>query len=262
VAAADTAMVSDALGAALKAGYRRAAAALIFELQIRGDVRALFTADAQPSPLAAALGHARRWVRFAALRAIMRLDPASPYPGSSRVPEALAWFAGSNGERRAVAAMPTLAASTNLASMLATHDLDAEATNRGRDAVEIARDMADLEMIFVDMDIQAPGIRQVIYELRISPTTGEVPIALMAAEGRLEAAAQLAAEHHRVIAVSRPHSKNVLARVVDQLVKLAGRDPVSPDERAVQAAEAAAWLNQLAATRPFYTIRRTAHSEP
>jgi hypothetical protein len=262
IAAADTAIVSDALGAALKANYGRAAAALIFELQKRGDASILFTADAQPSPLATALGHPSRRVRFAALRAIMRLDPASPYPGSSRVPDALAWFAGSNGERRAVVAMPTLAASTNLAGMLATHGLDTEATNRGRDAVNLARDMADLEMIFVDMDIQAPGIRQVIYELRISATTGEVPIALMAAEGRLEAAEQLATEHQRVIAVSRPHSHDVLARVVEQLVKMAGRDPVPPDERAAQAAEAAAWLNQLVATRPFYTIRRTAHSEP
>jgi CheY-like chemotaxis protein len=117
-------------------------------------------------------------------------------------------------------------------------------------------------MIFLDMNLQAPGIRQVVYELRISPATSEVPIALMAAEDRLEAAEQLAAEHQRVIAVSRPHSQEVLARVVERLVTMASREPVSPDERATQAVEAATWLNQLAARRPFYTIRRTAHSEP
>jgi hypothetical protein len=174
------------------------------------------------------------------------------------VPEALAWFAGSTGERNALVAMPTFAASTHLAGMLAAHDLDAQATNGGRDAGDLARDMADLEMIFVDMDIQAPGIRQVIYELRISPTTGEVPIALLAAEGRLKAAERLAAEHDRVIAVPRPHSDEVLARVVARLSMLADRDSVSPEERGSQAAEAKAWLDQLAATRPFYTIRRTA----
>ena len=45
-------------------------------------------------------GIPNRRVRFAALRAIMTLDPKSPYPGSSRVPEAFAWFAGGTGERR------------------------------------------------------------------------------------------------------------------------------------------------------------------
>ena len=259
---AEGTLLSAALDYAIKHDYAHSAESIAGFLGERGNPRILVTSDAQPSPLANALGHPNRRVRFAALQAIMQLDPASPYPGSSRVPDALAWFAGSNGERRAVVAMPTLAASTNLAGMMATHGLDTEATNRGRDAVNLARDMADLEMIFVDMDIQAPGIRQVIYELRISATTGEVPIALLAAEGRLEAAEQLATEHQRVIAVSRPHSHDVLARVVEQLVKMAGRDPVPPDERAAQAAEAAAWLNQLVATRPFYTIRRTAHSEP
>jgi CheY-like chemotaxis protein len=184
----------------------------------------------------------------------MALNPASPYPGSSRVPEALAWFAGSRGERQALVAMPTLAASSNLAGMLAAHELDARATNRGREAVDMAREMADLEMIFVDMDIQAAGIRPVLYELRISPTTGAVPIALLAAEGRLEAARELAQEHEGVIAVSRPHSQEVLSRMVEQLERMAGRDPVTPEERSAQAEEARTWLGKLARRRPFSTI--------
>jgi CheY-like chemotaxis protein len=143
--------------------------------------------------------------------------------------------------------------------MLAAHELDAEATNRGREAVKLARNMADLEAIFVDIDIQAPGIRQVLYELRVSPTTGQIPIALMAAEGRLQSAERLAAEHHRVIAVPRIHSSDVLGRVVAQLINLAGRDATPPDERRAQATDAAAWLAKLeSGHRPFYTIRRTA----
>jgi CheY-like chemotaxis protein len=172
------------------------------------------------------------------------------------VPEALAWFAGSSGGRQALVAMPTLAAATNLAGMLAAHELDAQATNRGRDAVDMARDMADLETIFVDVDILAPGIRQVLYELRLSPVTRNIPVALLAADGRLDAAERLAAEHDRVIAVPRPHSDEVLSRYIARLQNLAGSDPVPPDERAAQAADARAWLDQLATTRPFYTIRR------
>ncbi len=258
LAAANVGLLDDILDDALAANYARAAVAAADALGRRGDAGVLFTPDAQLSPLATALAHPNRRVRFAALRAIMTLDPAGPYPGSSRVPDALAWFAGSTGERGAIVAMPTLAAATNLAGMLATQDLNAEATNRGRDAVDIARQMPDLEMMFVDMSLIVPDIRQVLYELRTHATTNEIPIALMAAEGRLEAATKLAAEHERVHAVSRPHSDEVLGRIVEQLSRIAGRDVTPPDERAAQAAAASAWLNHLQRNRPFYTVRRTA----
>jgi hypothetical protein len=251
-------MIDEVLAEALRMNYARAALAAIGALGAYGDAGLLYATDAQPSPLANALGDPNRRVRFAALRTIVALDPPSPYPGSSRVPEALSWFVGSRGERHALVAMPTLGAAANLAGMLAAHELDGQPTNRGRDAVDMARAMADLEMIFVDMDVQAPGIREVVYELRISPTTGAVPIALMAAEGRLDAAERLAAEHENVIAISRPHSQEVLGRAVEQLLNVAGRDTVPPQERASQATEARGWLEKLAASRPFYTIRRTA----
>jgi hypothetical protein len=74
----------------------------------------------------------------------------------------------------------------------------------------MARDTTDVEAIFVDMDIIVPHIREVLYELRMNPSTGEVPIAIMAAEGRLDAAKKLAEEHQRVIAVPRLHSDEVL----------------------------------------------------
>jgi hypothetical protein len=259
---AETGWVVGLLAEALELNYAHAAVAAANILGERRDDDVLFTADSQPSALAAALAHPNRRVRFAALRAIMTIDPPSPYPGSSRVPEALAWFADGSGARRALVAMPTYAAASDLAGMLAAHELDAEATNRGRVAVKLARKMADLEVIFVDMDIQAPGIRQVLYELRISPTTGEIPIALVSADGRLASAERLAAEHDRVLAVPRIHSAKVLGRVVEQLAHLSGRFATPPDERRAQAIDAAAWLTKLSSGhRPFYVIRRPALME-
>jgi CheY-like chemotaxis protein len=258
-AGAETTWINNLLAEALEQNYSHAAVAAADTLGERRDANVLFTADAQPSVLASALVHPNRRVRFAALRAIMMIDPASPYPGSSRVPEALTWFASGSGARQAMVAMPTNAAATNLAGMLRGHELDAEATNRGHEAVGMAREMADLEMIFVDMGILLPDIRQVLYELRISPTTGQIPIALMAADGRLEAAERLAAEHERVLPVPRPHSAEVLSRIVEQLSAMAGRDAVSAEVRQQQAAEAAAWIDKLrGGERRFYTIRVSA----
>jgi hypothetical protein len=109
------------------------------------------------------------------------------------------------------------------------------------------------------MNTIVPDIRQALYELRISPATGDIPIALMAADGRLEAAKKLAAEHTRVIAIPRPHTPQALAATVDDLLRLAARDTVPAEERAAQAEQAKKWLDEIGnGSRPFYTLRRAA----
>jgi CheY-like chemotaxis protein len=259
ISQADPQFLNDVLTESLKYNHSHAAISAIKAMAEQHNPSVLMTPDGKPSPLASALGSPNRNVRFAALTAIMALDPTSPYPGSSRVPEALAWFAASSAEQRALVAMPTSAAATNLAGQLASQKFSAEATNSGRELLAMARDMTDVEAIFVDMDIILPHIREVLYELRMNPATGEVPIAIMAAEGRLEAAKKLAEEHQRVIAVPRIHSDEVLTKVVQQLAALNDLDAVPANERVAQATQAKTWLTKLeSGARPFYVIRRVA----
>ena len=263
LATANPRLLNDILADALKDNHPHAAITAINALAQHRDPNVLITTDGKPSPLAGALSSPNRNVRFAALAAIMALDPPSPYPGSSRVPEALAWFAGSSAERRAVVAMPTLSDAGDLAGLLAAEKLNAHATNSGRDLVSMARETPDVEAIFVDLNILSPGIREVLYQLRMSPTTGDVPIAILAADGRLEAAKRLVEEHQRVIAVSRPHSPEVVANTVKQLSTLADQGSPSANVRAAQAEQAQAWLAKLeSGARPFYVIRRTAQLGP
>ena len=159
--------------------------------------------------------------------------------------------------------MPTHAAATDLAGQLAAQKVTAEATNNGRELLAMAREISDVEAIFVDMDILSPHIREVLYELRMNATTGEVPIAILAADGRLEAAKRLTEDHQRVIAVPRPHSDAVLTNIMNQLAALADRDAVPANERTAQAAQAKAWLAKLeSGSRPFYVIRRVARLAP
>jgi CheY-like chemotaxis protein/HEAT repeat protein len=263
ISRADPQFLNDVLTESLKNNHSHAAISAIKAMAERHDPSVLMTSDGKPSPLASALGSPNRNVRFAALTAIMALDPASPYPGSSRVPEALAWFAASSADQRALVAMPTRAAATDLAGQLVPQKFTAEATNSGRELIALARDTTDVEAIFVDMDIIAPHIREVLYELRMNPATGEVPIAIMAAEGRLDAAKKLAEEHQRVIAVPRLHSDEVLTKVVQQMAALNDRDAVPANERVAQATQAKAWLTKLeSGGRPFYVIRRMARLTP
>jgi CheY-like chemotaxis protein len=254
----DTDFLNGLLAGALAVNYPHAAVAAADELGRRKDSSVLYTSNGQRSPLAAALAHSNRNLQFTALRAIMAIDPTSPYPGSSRLPEALEWFANAAGQGRAVVAMPTDLDATDLAGMLAAHGLEADATNRGRDAIDLAHEAADIEMIFVDVDILVPDVRQVLYELRTEPATAQIPIAILAADGRLQAATRVASDHDRAIATPRPHSPEVLARIVDQLNNMAGRSTVSASDRVDQAAQAMSWLSQLLSSdRAFYDLHRT-----
>ena len=113
------------------------------------------------------------------------------------------------------------------------------------------------------MNILVPDVREVIYQFRITPATGDIPIALLAADGRLDAAKRLASEHTRVIAVPRPHTPEALTHIVEDLKKLSARDEVPADERAAQAEQAQKWLATLSSgNRPFYTFRRMAMRTP
>jgi CheY-like chemotaxis protein len=259
LAGIDTSLVNDILADALDCNYAHAATMTAEELGRRGDMGVLFTVDGQPSSLANALKDSDRHVRFAALRAIMALNPTSPFPGSSHVPEALAWFAGGTGNRRAVVAMPTHVMATDVAGMLAAQELEADAVNNGREAIDRARELADLETIFVDMDISAPEVRQVLYELRTASETGEVPIALLAADGRLPVAQRLASEHKKVFAMPRPHTAEVLGHSVESFRTLAAQDAVAAGRRATQAVQALTWIaNLLASDQSFYDLHFTA----
>jgi CheY-like chemotaxis protein len=257
ISQAEPRFLDEVLTEALKNNHPRAAVAAINAIAGRRDVTVLATADGKPSSLTAALSSPNRNVRFAALTAIMALDPAAPYPGSSRVPDALAWFAASSEQRRALVAMPTNTAATLLASQLTSQQFAADAANNGRELLAMARDTTDVDAILVDMDLISPHIREVLYELRMNPTTGDVPIAILAADGRLEAAKRLADEHQRVIAVPRPHTDDAVINVVKQLAAVADRDGTPPNQRVAQATQAKAWLAKLeSGAHPFYVVRR------
>jgi hypothetical protein len=199
-------------------------------------------------------------VRFAAARAIMAIDPRSPYPGSSRLPDVLAHFAAGNGTREALVAMPNLTDATDVAGKLNSAGAHPDVVDRGNDVARLGAQLSDLEIVLIDMDIDTlSNVRQALYELRITPETARVPVALLAADGRLADAQRLASEHDRVIAVSRPHTRDAVARIANRLVEIGARGAVPADERVAQAEHARAWFVQLQERGPdFYVLRRPA----
>jgi CheY-like chemotaxis protein len=257
VAAADATTLNNVLVDSLKGNYANAAIVASKLLAKRGDPGVLLYATPQPAPLAEALVYPDRRVRYAALSAIMALNPPSAFPGASRVPETLGFFATSASGRRAVVAMPIADQATTLAGQLTKFGIDAQPATRGAAAVRLATQSADLDMVLVDVDIDAPGVRDVVFSLRSSPATGQVPIGLLATSERMEAAKQIAAEHENVIAFVRPQNDEGVTRIIEQLGQLSAREQISPQDRAAMGAQALTWLGELLArNQTFYDLRR------
>jgi CheY-like chemotaxis protein len=258
-ATADTTMLNNVLSDALKGNLINAAVAAAGLLAERGDAGVLYAVTPQSAPLIDALDYPNLRVQFAALSTILKLNPTSPFPGASRVPETLGHFATSANQRRAVIAMPGIDRASTLAGQLTKLGINAEPATRGAAAVRLAAQSADLELVLVDVDIDGPGIRDVLFALRSSPATGQVPIGLLATSERLETAKQIAHDHDRVIAFVRPQTDEAISPMVERLSQLSARNHLSPKERAEMAAQAMGWLADLLShEQTFYDLKRQA----
>ena len=259
LAEADGEMLNMVLAASMRHDFPRAAVAAADRLGKLGDTAVLYTVSPNAAPLAEALIFPNRRVRFAALTAIMTLDPSASFPGASRVPETLGYFATGASESRAIVAMPVAAQATTLAGRLAALNITGEPASRGAAAVALAQRSADLELILVDADINGPGIRDVLYALRSEPATGQVPIGLLATGSRLDVAHNIADQHQRVVAFPRPQTDAALAELVDRLRAASGREKDSPQERAAMAGQSLEWLGKLLAREStYYDLHRQA----
>ncbi len=98
--------VTDVLEYALARKRIAAATSAIEILREIGGKELLRSSGGQPSTLALCLKHSDRRVRFAAVEAIMKLDPVEPFAGSSYLSESLGYFASTVGSRRVLIAHP------------------------------------------------------------------------------------------------------------------------------------------------------------
>lgn len=248
--------LSDVLSDANEQGYAGAAIAVCRELASRGAPDVLHSYDGKPTPLAASLDNPSAAVRFAALDAIMQLAPKTPFPGSSKVADALLHFASSDGASAAVVAMPKIIEASTLSGHLAGGGVVASATNFGDQASKLAAESADIELVMLDMWLLRPRVREVLFRLRRQPTTALLPVALLAPDGRLAEAKQLAREHQRVLVYPRPHSAKDAQSIAQALLKLTPVGEPGNEARAQQALAAAGWVKTLLEEGPsFYNLR-------
>ncbi len=239
------AVVEEVLKYAIDAGHPVAATAAARILGQIGSAEELLCQGAQPAALVRAAQHDDRRLRFAAVEAILALDPQKTFPGSSRVVDVLIAFATSSGQRRALVGAPTSQEAYRVGGYLIPLGYELETAVTGRELIRVAIGSSDFELALVDTSINRPAVAILVQQLRHDYRTADLPVALMARSGRLAEAERIAEDDRLVAAFPRPHTAEAVQRQVEHLLALTGREAVSTDERRQQALQALRWLAEL-----------------
>ncbi|MEX2140092.1 MAG: HEAT repeat domain-containing protein [Pirellulales bacterium] len=229
--------VEHALSDALDHGH---AAAATIAAQVLGEVgdSALLVRGGEPTPLARALTHDDRRLRFAAAEAIVNLMPAAHFAGSSHLKSALVSFATSSGERRAVVGFPNVETVGKLAGMVNSLGFDSATATNGRELLLQATKAGDNELILISSRIDRGPLYLVLQDLRNHAHTAETPIIVLAEDDELGELRDGLEDDPLTRVVLRPRDVEGMRYAVDSVLRRAGERIVPPAVRERQAKEA------------------------
>jgi len=250
-------VIEDVLKYAVDGGHTAAATAAAQILGRSGETDLLLRRTQTPSPLVLAVRHPDRRLRTAAVGAVLQLQPKGPFPGSSYVPEALAFSAASTGTRRALVACTTTEYARQIAGMLTAQGFDVDTATAGRELVQLAIASPDYELALIDAAIEGPTADILLQQLRHDYRAAQLRVGLIARDGYLERARHVARPDSMALAFSRPHDDQSIAWQVEQLQALGVRTFVAHAERQRQAVEALQRLAEIAGSdRRLYDVYR------
>lgn len=253
-AAAGLEVVENVLTYAMDHDYIGAAIAAVRILGERGGVLEQLCADTSGTPLVKAVSHDDSRLRFAALEAVIDLDPHTPFAGASTVVDAVCHFATSQGERRALVAGPSTSESQRIAGHLAALGYIADTARSGRELMKLALRSADYELVLADEGLQKPTIDFLLQQLRHDNRTARLPVGIWARDGRLPRAEHAARRDPRVTSFPRPHSQDVVDWQVEQVLSTVGSERLNSAQRLQQADQAMQWLADWSAGHEVFRL--------
>ncbi len=132
------------------------------------------------SPIIVALHAPHRLLRFSALQTIMKLNPQTPFPGSSRVTDTIAWFLRTDGHSKVLIADPINADATILGGRFRQFGYAFQTASSTREVLEKAFLYCDYSMILMNVNTLASNSDLLLQQLAMDPRTADVPIVLLA----------------------------------------------------------------------------------
>lgn len=224
-----------------------------------GDASLLAATDGRPRLLTQMLLHDNRRMRFTAAQAILHLDPQGPYPGSSYLAEALAYFASTGGTRRVLVAHPRTDEGQFLVGLLRELGFEADTAQTGNQAIKAAHDSPDYQFILISDAIDRPAVAELLQQLRRDPRVRNVPLGVMSRQVNARRMEYLVQDDPLTITFPRVHSTEGMGIQVRRLLESTGRGRLGTDERMLHAEFALKQIARLAnepKTYAFYDLVR------
>lgn len=245
VFAAGADVVEDLLDSALEHDRRDVAIATAEMLAGLATSARLQTPDGRPSVLVRAARHPDAQVRFAAVAAILALEPEGPYPGSSYVTQALGHFLRGQGSRRLLVGALSAAEGRRLASLALPMGLEPDVVRDSRSLLELAASSPDVELILLDMHLAAATSGQLLEQLRRDIRTRLIPIGIVAPPESWSRAQVLARRHEATEALVPPVDPPGLELQVNRLLAMSPAVAGQAELRRLHAEQALRWVDAM-----------------
>lgn len=253
----DVKSLEEVLRFTVLGGHPAAATAVVRILGRKATWDQLLNSGEHFTPLVQAARHGDRRLRLAALEAIVRLRPQQGFAGSSQVPEALAFFTATTGNRRVLVGGTSAEKALQSAGGLMASGFQIDVAPNGRETLRQALACPDYEFALIDVTIGDPTADLLLQYLRRDQRTADLPVGLVARDGFWERTEQLSRRTPLVTAVWRAHDAKAIQWQAGQLAAMAGRDATPFAVRQAQSVFAMQLLAELAhAEGRFYDLRR------
>jgi hypothetical protein len=253
-AAASPEMLEKALDWSRSQKMHGAAISAVEILGQTGNVSLLEDPQGQPRSVARALLDSDRRVRYAAAQAIAGWNPVKAYPGSSRLPEVLGYFASTGGRRRALIGHPRLSVAQTVAGHFSQLGFETDVVATGREALLTATSNPDYALAILSEALDRPPIGEIVQELRKQSTTADLPIGIASREVNGQRANWLADRDDLTLAFPLPLELEAAALETRLLLAAAGRSQTSQAERIRQATFALDTLGKYAEQEQAYSF--------
>jgi CheY-like chemotaxis protein len=243
------AVIEDLLTHWSSHGHPAVAAVAAQLLGETGETELLHSTGSQLSPLVKAVLNPDRRLRFAALSAIMKLEPDAPYPGSSFVADAIQFFINSSGGRAVLVGDERSSGVVQQSGLLASLGFDPHAARNRHEILTQGAVTADYEFVVLDMTLAGPLSGMILQDLRRDARTGGLPVAIVSSVRDFDEARALARTEPLTEAFLRPLDPDGMKTVVAWAAAKGTPSIVPAAERLKQAQQSIDWLVPLSQSR-------------
>ena len=224
-----------------------------------GDA-SLLSSGAGYRPLVRAVLTGERYLQFAALDAIIKIDPQTAYPGSSYVAELAAFLARTQGRAGVLVGHYASPDTRTFEGIVSSTGIGVESVPNGLEFFNTATSSPDWKLLLLTDNLLRPQFGQVVQMLRADWRTRYLPIGIVVSDEKKRRFAQRLAKADPLIRII---DLNFDTRIVNSQLSLfegvSSSWEVSDASRVIHAAVAGKWLGKVAADPDryrFYNVRK------